>query len=153
YRYLVAGGNKRPFAVSINPEAELPTGNASISERAYTAGASVHVDAHRGEKLWMHSNLGYQTAVADFEQKSKDFNFPVSGMYDLTDKWCPVVELFGHHDFTGAVTEMSVAPEVIYSLAEHWELKLAVPIGTTSATPNIGVQFRVTWKIGRPGRQ
>ncbi len=153
YRYLLAGGNERRFAVSINPEAELPTGNASVAERAYTAGASLHVDAHRGEKLWLHSNLGYQTAVAHFVEKSKDFNFAVAGMYELTEKWHPVVELFGHHGFTGAVTEMSVAPEVIYSAAEHWELKLAVPIGTTSSAPNVGVQFRVTWKIGRSERQ
>lgn len=153
YRYLLAGGNERPFAVSINPQAELPTGNASVAERAYTAGASLHVDAHRGEKLWLHSNFGYQTAVAHFVEKSKDFDFAVAGMYELAERWHPVIEVFGHHDFTGAVTELSVAPEVIYSAAKHWELKLAVPIGTTSSTPNIGVQFRVTWKIGAPKRQ
>lgn len=153
YRYLLAGGNERPFAVSINPEAELPTGNANVSDRAYTAGASLNVDAHRGERFWAHSNLGYQTAVAHFAEKSKDFDFAVAGMYELTEKWHPVVELFGHHDFTSATTEMSVAPEVIYSVAEDWELKLAVPLGATSSTSNIGVQLRVTWKIGGSKRQ
>lgn len=145
HRYLIAGGNERPFAVSVDPEAEFPTGNPGVADPAYLAGASVHVDAHRGEKLRLHSNLGCEAAVANFVHKDKDFDFAVAGMYELTEKWHPVGELFGHHDFNGAATEMSVAPEVIYSVAEHWEIKVAVPLGTTSSTPAVGVQFNRWW--------
>ena len=153
YRYLIAGGNERTFAVSLNPEGELPTGNHGVADHAYTAGAAVHVDAHRGDSLWLHSNLGYETQVAHFEEKEKNFNFALAGMYELTEKWHPVLELFGRHDFNGSITEASIAPEVIYSLGEHWELKAAVPIGMSSSTPTVGAQFRLTWKVGHSERQ
>lgn len=153
YRYMIAGSNEKPYAVSINPEVELPTGNPGVAEQAYTAGASLHVDAHRGDKFWLHSNLGYETPVSNFATKDKNFNYAVAGMYELTEKWHPVLELFGQHDFNSATTVMLVAPEVIYSIGEHWELKAAVPLGATSSTSSVGVQFRATWKIGPSRRQ
>ncbi len=153
YRYLLAGSNERPYAVSINPEIELPTGNAAVADRAYTLGASLHVDAHRGDRFWLHSNFGYNTPVADFDTKQKDFIYAVAAMYELTERWHPVIEVFGQHDFNSSTTVTSVAPEIIYSIGEHWELKAAIPLGASSATPSIGVQFRATWKIGHAGRQ
>ena len=153
YRYLLAGGNEKPFAISINPEAVFPTGNPGVADHAYSLGAALHVDAHRGDKLWLHSNWGYSTSVANFDEKEKDFRFAVAGMYEVTEKLHSVVEVFGDHQFNGSTTQMSVAPELIYSLAEHWELKAAVPLGTASSTPSVGVQFRLTWKIGAPERQ
>lgn len=153
YRYLLAGGNERPFALSINPEFEFPTGNPGITDRGYRAGAAIHFDAHRGDKLWLHSNWGYETPVAHFEEKDKEFHFAVAGMYEVNEKLHGVLELFGSHDFNGSLTQTFVAPELIYSLAEHWEVKAAVPLGITSATPTAGIQVRVTWKIGPPERQ
>jgi len=153
YRYLLAGGNEKPFAISINPEMEFPTGNPAITDRSYNAGAAIHLDAHHGDKIWMHSNWGYETPVARFIEKEKDFHYAVAGMYELTEKWHPVVEFFGQHDFTSSLSEAFVAPEVIYSLGEHWEVKGAVPFGTTSSSPTVGVQFRITWKIGGSERQ
>lgn len=153
YRYLLAGGNEKPFAISINPEVEFPTGNPGITDRAYRAGAAIHLDAHHGDKLWLHSNWGYETPVAHFADKEKEFHFAVAGMYEVNEKLHSVLEIFGSHDFNSSLTEAFVAPELIYSLGEHWELKAAVPLGTTSSTPHAGIQFRVTWKIGTPERQ
>lgn len=153
YRYLLAGGNEMPFAISINPEVEFPTGNPGITDRAYNAGAAVHIDAHRGDAFWVHSNWGYETSVAHFDEREKDFNFAVAGMYELTESWHPVVEIFGQHDFGSSLTQIMVAPEIIYSASEHWELKAAVPLGTTSSAPTAGIQFRITWKIGPSARQ
>jgi hypothetical protein len=133
YRYLLAGGNEKPFAVSLNPEVQFPTGNPGASDRAYSAGAAIHVDAHRGDKLWLHSNWGYETPVAHFDEKEKDFNFSVAGMYELTEHCHSVLEVFGQHDFNSSLTQTSVVPEVIYSLGEHWELKAAIPFGTVSS--------------------
>jgi len=153
YRYLLAGGNKKVFAVSINPEAEFPTGNPGIAERAYSTGAAIHVDAHRGDKLWFHSNWGYETPVAHFDEKENNFNFAMAGMYKVTESLHSVIEVFGRHEFNKSLTEMSIAPEVIYSIGKHWELKAAVPLGATSSTPSAGIQFRATWKIGPSERQ
>ena len=74
-------------------------------------------------------------------------------MYEVTEKWHSVLEVFGQHDFNSSVSQTFVAPELIYSLAEHWELKAAVPFGVTSSTPSVGLQFRLTWKIGPSERQ
>ena len=148
YRFLLAGSNEKPFAVSINPEVELPTGNPAVAERAYSVGATINTDAHRGE-FWVHSNLGYETPVSNFDTKEKNFTYAVAAMYEIAEKWHPTIELFGQHDYNSGATEMSVAPEIIYSIGEHWEVKAAVPLGATSDTPSVGFQFRVTWKIGR----
>lgn len=153
YRYLLAGSNEKPFAISINPEAEFPTGNPGVVDPAYSAGAAIHFDAHRGDKLWLHSNWGYSTSVANFDQKEKDFKFAVAGMYEVVEKLHSVLEVFGDHEFNSSVTQIFVAPELIYSLGEHWELKAAVPLGASSSTPAAGVQFRLTWKIGPSERQ
>jgi hypothetical protein len=101
-------------------------GNPGGAGRAYTAGAAIHLDAHRGDKLWLHSSWGYETPVAHFDEKEKDFNFAVAGMYEMREKLHSVIELFGQHDFNGHLTQMSVAPEMIYSLA----------LGTESSGPD-----------------
>ena len=152
YRYLIAGGNEKPFALSLNPEVEFPSGNSAIGG-AYTAGGSLNLDAHRGDKLWFHSNWGYATPVSNFAEKEKDFNFAVAGMYEVTEQWHPVFEVFGQHDFASSATRLSLAPEVIFSAGEHWEVKAAVPIGAASGTPSVGFQLRLTWKIGPSERQ
>jgi hypothetical protein len=43
--------------VSLNPEAELPTGKPGVAERSYTSGAAIHVDSHRGEGFVAPFNL------------------------------------------------------------------------------------------------
>ena len=153
YRYLLAGGNEKPFAISVNPEAGFPTGNPGIADRGYRVGGAIHIDTHRGDKLWLHSNLGYETPVAHFQDKDKEFYFAVAGMYEVTERLHSVLEIFGSHDFNSSVSRTFVAPELIYALGEHWELKAAVPFGATSSTPDVGIQMRVTWKIGSPARQ
>jgi hypothetical protein len=148
YRFLLAGSNETPFSVSFNPGVELPTGNSAVAEQAYSVGAAINTDAHRGE-FWVHSNLGYETPVSNFDTKEKNFTYAVAAMYEIRHVWHPVVELFGQHDYNSGTTVMSVAPEIIYGIGEHWEVKAAVPLGATSDTPSVGFQFRVTWKIGR----
>jgi hypothetical protein len=91
--------------------------------------------------------------VAHFDDKEKDFNYAVAGIYELSEKWHSVLEVFGQRDFNSALTLTFIAPEMIYSLGEHWEIKAALPIGATSSTPSVGVQFRLTWKIGPSERQ
>jgi hypothetical protein len=147
YRFLLAGTNETPFSVSFNPEVELPTGNPAVAEQAYSVGAAINADAHRGE-FWVHSNFGYETPVANFETKDKNFTYAVAAMYEIRHVLHPVVELYGLHDYNSGTTVMSVAPEIIYGIGEHWEVKAAVPLGATSDTPSVGFQFRVTWKIG-----
>lgn len=91
YRYLLAGSNEKAYAISINPELELPTGNPGVTDTAYTVGASAHVDAHRGDRFWLHSNFGYQTPVANFVTKDNTFVYAVAAMYELTERWHPVL--------------------------------------------------------------
>jgi hypothetical protein len=149
YRYLIAGGNDKPFALSLNPEIGLPTGN-SVTGGAYTAGGSLNLDAHRGDNFWFHSNWGYETPVSRFVEKEQDFNFAVAGMYELTEQWHPVLELFGQHDFSSSTTQLSLAPEMIFSAGEHWEVKAAVPIGPPRAHPPLDFSCGSPGKLGHP---
>lgn len=152
YRFLLAGGSGRWFALSINPEASLPTGDKRVTERAYGLGAALHLDTHPFSRLWTHTNLGYETPVAHFDEKEKNFLYKFAAMYEASEQVRPVVELIGEHDFHSSQTRSAVVPEIIYAPNHRWEIKAGVPLGVTAETPDIGVQLQVTWKFGA-GRQ
>ena len=99
FRYLLAGGSNRRFAVSANAEAGLPTGDKQVSERAYELGGAIHIDTHPAARVWTHTNLGYETPVARFEEKEKSFFYRFAVMYEATEELRPVLELVGVHDF------------------------------------------------------
>ncbi|MDP9263047.1 MAG: hypothetical protein M3O85_01870 [Acidobacteriota bacterium] len=153
YRYLLAGGNERRFALSINPEVTLPVGDKRVAERAFAVGGALHLDLHPSSRLWTHLNLGYETPVARFAEKEKVFFYRAAAMYHASERFQPVLELVGEHDFHDGKTRLAVVPEVIFSPVEHWEVKAGVPLGATRGTPDVGFQFQLTWKFGREGRQ
>lgn len=153
YRLLVAGDNRRKFAVSINPELELPTGDKRVSERSWTAGGTINVDTHPARRWWTHANVGYFTQVARIEEREKLVVYHSAVMFDAHAAFAPVLEVIGETDIASHVTKVAIAPEAILSLNHRWEIKIAIPLGVTSATPNVGVQLGVTWKFGGKGRQ
>ena len=153
YRYLLAGGNERRFALSINPEVTLPVGDKRVAERAFEVGGALHLDLHLTGRLWTHLNLGYETPVARFEEKEKVLFYRAAAMYHATDRFQPVLELVGNHGFHDGSTRLAVVPELIFSPNHRWELKAGVPLGATRSTPDVGFQFQLTWKFGHTGRQ
>ena len=153
YLYLLAGGNERRFALSINPQITLPLGDKRVAERAFQAGGALHLDLHPSRRLWTHLNLGYETPVARFAEKEKIFFYRFAAMYHAGARWQPVVEVTGAHDFHDGSTRLAVVPEVIFTPKHRWELKAGVPLGATRSTPDAGFQFQLTWKFGREERQ
>ncbi len=149
YRYLLAGGSRRKFAVSINPEVTLPVGDKRVAERAYELGAAIHVDTHPLRRLWTHANLGYETPVAHFEQKDKIFFYRFAAMYHASKFVQPVLEVVGEREFREGVTRLAIVPEVILAPSHRWEIKAGVPLGVTRATPDAGLQLQITWKFGK----
>ena len=149
YRYLLAGGGHRRFAVSLNPEITLPVGDKRVAERAFEVGGAVHVDFHPARRLWTHLNLGYETPVARFEEKEKIFFYRFAAMYHASKFVQPVLEVVGEREFTEGVTRLAVVPEVILSPNHRWEIKAGVPLGATGASPDVGLQVQITWKFGK----
>lgn len=152
-RFLVAGKNSARYAVSINPLLELPTHAGRFGDDGYRAGGAVHLDTHPSERFWTHTNLGYTTPVAGFAFKDKTFFYRVAGMYELTERVQPVLELLGEHDYASGAGLLAIEPEIILGASHHWEIKAGVPVGLTRATPAVGAQFEITWKFGHVGRQ
>lgn len=152
YRYLLAGANERRFAISINPHLVLPSGDKQVADRAWELGSTLNIDTHLHKRFWTHTNLGYETPVAHFEEKEKNFVYRIAAMYELSHRFQPVLELVGVHDFHQDITRMAVVPEWIYAPSHHWEIKTGLPLGVTRSTPDVGVQFQITWKFGE-GRQ
>jgi hypothetical protein len=153
YRLLIAGDNRRRFALSLNPGAELPTGDKRVSESAWAAGGTVNLDTHLAEKWWTHSNFGYFTQVANITEREKSFVYNNAIMYELSERLRPVLEVIGSTDFANHQTALSIAPEAIFAPNHHWEIKAAVPVGVTKAAPTVGFQLAVVWKFGEKGRQ
>ena len=153
YRYLLAGGNERRFALSLNPEVTLPVGDKRVAERAFSVAGALHLDLHPTERVWTHLNLGYQTPVSRFEEKEKVFFYRAAAMFHATERLQPVLELVGEHGFHDGSNRLAVVPEFIFSPSHRWEIKAGVPLGTTRSTPDVGLQFQLTWKFGHEGRQ
>ncbi len=153
YRLLIAGDNRRKLALSLNPGAEIPTGDKRVAESAWTAGGTVNLDAHLAHKWWTHSNIGYFTQVAHISDREKSVVYNNAIMYVMSEKICPVVEVIGSTDIATHRPTISIAPEMIYGPNHPWEIKAAVPVGATSAASSVGFQFAVVWKFGEKGRQ
>ena len=152
YRYLVAGGNDRKFALSLNPELEVPSGDKRVAERAWDGGLFLHLDTHLIEKVWTHTNVGYATPFAGFEEKAKDFVYKFAVMYEAHERFQPVLELIGDHDYNSHISRFAVVPELIFAPNHRWEIKAGVPLGTTRETPDVGFQLQVAWKFGEGRR-
>ncbi len=152
YRYLLAGSNDKKFAVSINPELAVPSGDKRVADRAWEGGLFVHLDTHLWEKFWTHTNLGYETPFANAEFKTKDFVYRFAGMYEAHERIQPVLELVGDHEYLTGTSRTAIVPEVIFAPNHHWELKAGVPLGLTHDTSHVGLQLQVTWKFGEGRR-
>lgn len=148
YRYLLAGGIDHKFALSVNPSLGIPSGDKRVADRAWGVGGAIHLDTHLAGRFFTHMNLGYETPVANFEEKEKNFFYKFAAMYEASERFHPILELLGEHDFTSGETRLAVEPEGILRAGERWELKAGVPIGLTASTPDVGVQVQVTWKFG-----
>ena len=153
-RYLLAGGNERKFALSLNPGLSLPSGDKRVSENTWVAGGALHLDTHLAERFWTHANLGYETPIAGFREKEKNLVYRFAAMYEATERIQPVLELVGEHDFQGGQGRLALVPEAIFTLSHRIQLKAGLPLGLTRSTPDVGAQFQLTWKFGKhEGRQ
>jgi len=153
YRYLIAGDNSRKFALSVNPELELPTGDKRVAESSWGAGGTLNLDSHLVKKWWTHTNVGFFTQVANIQDREKTVVFNNAIMYEAGLRLRPVLELIGESDVAVHETRIALAPEAIFAPNHHWEIKAAVPIGLTHNTPDVGLQLALTWKQGDKGRQ
>jgi len=153
WRYLLAGGAERRFALSLNPEITLPAGDNRVVDGAYEAGGAIHLDLNPLPQLFTHTNVGYETPVAGFDEKEKVLFYRFAAMYHASRRWQPVLEFIGQHDFHEESTQFAVVPEIIFTPHPRWEIKAGVPLGATSSTPGVGVQLQVTWKFGTSERQ
>jgi hypothetical protein len=148
YRLLLAGGNDRAFALSINPELELPIGDKRVAESAWEGGVALHLDTHPAKRWWTHTNFGYATNFANFNGKEKFLIGKFAAMYELSEPVRPVFEIVTQHEFVGDETLAAAVPEVIFAPNHKWEIKLGVPLGLNSASPDVGAQVEITWKFG-----
>lgn len=150
-RLLVAGGDKKRFAVSLNAFVAPPTGDRSLAGDATEAGAAVHVDREFGERVYFHGNYGWSTTIGGTEDRERAFFYRSAAVIPLTRHWNAVIELLGTTDTASGATEYVAQPEIIYYMNPHWELKLGVPVGLTHASPRIGVRAQVAWIFGKHG--
>jgi hypothetical protein len=150
-RVLVAGGEDKHFAVSLNAFVSPPTGNRTLAGDATEAGAAVHVDREFGRRAFFHGNYGWSTTIGGTEDRERIFFYRSALVMPLTLRWNPVVELLGTTDTSTGHTEIVAQPEMIYYVSPHWELKCGVPIGLTHSSPRIGVRAQVAWIFGGHG--
>jgi hypothetical protein len=151
FRYLLAGGSGKSWAVSLNPFVEAPTGNRRIAGDATEVGAALYVDREFGERLLFHGNYGWGSTIGGSEKPERTFHYSSALVWPASHRWNPTLELLGEIDTATGRTELLVQPEMIYYVGPHWEIKAALPLGTTNASPRVGMRFQVSWIFGGRG--
>ncbi|MFQ5778759.1 MAG: hypothetical protein ACE5IP_12205 [Terriglobia bacterium] len=146
-RYLLFGGAVESYAVSLQGTVEAPTGASEVVGDATEVGAALHVDKYLGERLRAHSNLGWSTSVGGSERPERVFRYSNALVWMATLRWNPVLEVLGETETRTGQTELAIQPEIIFWANRHLELKVGIPVGLTSSTPDIGVraQIAITW--------
>jgi hypothetical protein len=142
-RYLLFGGAQRSYAISLQAGVEAPTGSSAIVGDAAEVGAALHVDRSLGRRARLYSNLGWTTAIGGSERPERLFRYSHALVWMPARRWNPVLEILGETETRTGETCLALQPEIIFWANRHWEVKLGIPIGLTSATPGIGVRAQV----------
>ncbi len=152
FRYLLAGGREKTYAVSINPSVAAPTGNRHLLGDATEAGLALHFDKKFGrERAFFHGNYGWSSTIGGRATPERLFLYRSALVVPVTRHWNPAFELLGQTNTATGRTELVAQPEIIYYASPHWELKLAVPAGLTGSSPTVGVRAQLAWIFGRKG--
>lgn len=147
-RLLLAGGRNRSWAVSLNPSVELPTGNRRQFGRGTDVGASFHFDKFFAGNWRWHTNLGLASTVSGEEAGQKLLRSSTAVVIPITRRWYLAPEIIGARRFVNARTEMAAQPAFIFYVNRHLELKFALPVGLTEATPRLGVRSQIAFIWG-----
>ncbi len=142
-RYLLFGGAQRSYAVSLQAGVEAPTGSSAIVGDATEVGAALHVDRSLGRRARLYSNFGWTTAIGGSERPERLFRYSHALVWTPARRWNPALEILGETETRTGETRLALQPEMIFWANRHWEVKLGIPIGLTSATPGIGVRAQV----------
>lgn len=149
FRYLLAGGGGKSWALSINPSVTPPTGDRSLAGDTTEAGAALHFDYNIGRRAFFHGNYGWFATLGGSEPREHTFVYKSALIVPASYRWNPGVEVLGRTDTATGRTELVVQPEVIYYVSPRWELKFGLPVGFTAASPGLGVRAQVVWIFGR----
>ncbi len=142
-RYLLFGGAQRRYAVSLQAGVEAPTGSSAIVGDATEIGAAIHVDRSFGRRARLHSNLGWITSIGGSERPERLFRYSHALVWMPAQRWNPALEILGETETRTGETRLALQPELIFWANRHWEIKVGVPIGLTSTTPDVGVRAQV----------
>jgi hypothetical protein len=142
-RYLLFGGAQRRYAVSLQGGVEAPTGSSAIVGDATEIGAAIHIDRSLGRRARLHSNLGWITSIGGSERPERFFRYSHALVWMPARRWNPALEILGETETRTGETRLALQPEMIFWANRHWEIKVGVPIGLTSTTPDVGVRAQV----------
>jgi hypothetical protein len=111
----------------------------------------LHFDREFRGRVFFHGNYGWSTTVGGSGGPERLFFHRTALVVPLTLRWNPVIEFLGATDTATGRSELVAQPELIFYVSPHWELKLAIPVGLNSASPNVGVRTQVMWIFGGHG--
>jgi hypothetical protein len=150
-RYLLAGGAGRSYAVSLSPSYTPVIGSRAVREGISSYGLGVNADYY-GKPGWLFfSNLGFEQASQgeDGESRERRVFYRLAAVRNLTYRWSPTVELLGEHDVGSGRHDVTLVPEIQYFKSQWMELKLGLPVKLTHGAGRLGIQFQLTFGIGK----
>ncbi len=149
-RYLVAGGNGHDYALSVNPSYTPVFGSRQVREGVSHYGFAINGDYY-GKAGWLFfSNVGFEQASRADAGASRERHLTYRlAAVQLQKRWCPTVELLGDQDLASGRHDLTLVPEIQYYRNQWMELKLGVPVKLTHGSGRLGVQFQVTFALGK----
>jgi hypothetical protein len=146
-RYLLAGGERHPYAVSLVAFVEAPTGRRSVVGDGSELRGGVLVDRNLSDRILLHSNLTWGTTIGGSTQKRSILEYHSAVVWPMTLHIAPAFEVVGDSDTGTGTSDLALQPEIILRNGPHVELKVGLPYGLTSASSGVGVraQLAILW--------
>jgi hypothetical protein len=133
-RDAIVDYRNHPFGLDAGLGVVTPTGNRhrDLGEGRWAAAPFFTATQWFGP-VHAQLNFAWQRAV---DHAGNDFEYNVALVYPIR-QWFVVVEANGETE--GGHTKDYVTPELVWKVTEHFELRLAVPVGVTHAAGDYGV--------------
>jgi hypothetical protein len=143
-RYLLFGGDDQRYAVSLQGTIEPPTGNRRLFGDAPTLSPAMLLDRSLGNRFQLHANWSWTTTVGETDDPERVFEYRSGVVWLASRHWFPVIEFLGATSTGPGTTQVSIQPEAIFRPNSRVELKVGVPLGTTVASPRVGLRSQVS---------
>jgi hypothetical protein len=148
-RYLLLGGAKRSYALSIQGVVESPTGDSQLVGNSLHLTPTLLGEWRPTGQIVIYSNLAFDRPIGGIGPKSAFFEYAHAVGWEIATHLVPLFELVGSTNTFNGRIQLVGQTELILRSGPHWEFKGGLALGLNSQTAHLGLHAQAAWFWGR----